>query len=161
MRDAPDRNGPSRWRAAARIRSGLPDPNATGLAWLWVYLGVWVLFALWMAAVHPNFSPAFTYPRLVGYAQLWLGDHGAPATLQLSVMATQVLMVIYLWLRYRGLRHHRRIALGPYLVLGGLALLLLGLQQVFLTFSLLDEPRLLLWPQTEGVPIPDPTPETP
>jgi hypothetical protein len=31
----------------------------------------------------------------------------------------------------------------------------------FVSLSVLDEPRLLLWPQTEGVPIPDPTPETP
>jgi len=163
MRDAQARNGRSRWRAAPRIRSGLPDPDATGLAWLWVYLGVWVLFALWMGAVHPDLAPAFThgYPRLERYAEMWLGDHGGPATLQLTVMAVQVLMVVYLWLRFRGLRHHRRIALGPYLVLAGLALLLLGLQQVFLSLSVLDEPRLLLWPQTEGVPIPDPTPETP
>lgn len=132
MRDYTD---PPRWRLAAGLRSGLPHPDAIGLAWLWVYLGVWVLFALWMAAVHPDFSPAFTYPRLVRYAELWLGDHGGAATLQLSVMVVQVLMVVYLWLRFRGLRHHRRIALGRYLVLAGLALLLLGLQQVL--------PRLL------------------
>ena len=54
-----------------------------------------------------------------------------------------------------------RIALGPYLVLAAVALLLLGLQQVFLSLSALDQPQLLLWPQTEGVPIPDPTPGTP
>jgi hypothetical protein len=159
MRDAADRNRPSRWQAGPRLRSGLPDPNATGLAWLWVYLGVWVLFALWLGAIFPDLN--LGYLRFERYTEMWLGDHGGPATLQLTVMAVQVLMVVYLWLRYRGLRHHRRIALGPYLVLGGLALLLLGLQQVFLSLSALEQPQLLLWPQTEGVPIPDPTPGTP
>jgi hypothetical protein len=160
MRGSPDRNLLPRWRLAAGLRSGLPHPDAIGLAWLWVYLGVWVLFALWMAAMHPDLA-VVPFVRLERYAELWLGDHGGAATLQVAVMAVQTLMVLYLWLRFRGLRRHRRIALGPYLLLAGIALLLLGLQQVFLSLSVLDEPRLLLWPQTEGVPIPDPTPETP
>lgn len=148
-------------RLALDRRSVVASPETIGLTWLWAYLMFLVLFSLWLAAIHPSHHPE-TVPRLANYTILWLGDHGGLASLQLTVMSIQVLMVIYLWLRYRGLRHHRRVPLAAYLLLAGTALLLLAQQQVFRGFSSqLESPHAIVYPETRGIPIPDPNPETP
>jgi hypothetical protein len=155
----PDPDRRLRARAAAGRRSGLPDPDAAGLAWIWIYCGVWALFGLWLGAVYSG--GGVFYQQRVWYLELWFGDHGAPATLQVSAMAVNVLMAVYLWLRFRGLRRRRRLRLAPYLVLAGAASVLLLQQHVYYQLSKVETLRLVRFPETCGVPIPDPTPETP
>jgi len=46
-------------------------------------------------------------------------------------------------------------------VLAGAASLLFLQQHVYYQLSTVEPPRLVRFPETRGVPIPDPTPETP
>jgi hypothetical protein len=152
-------------RLGLERRSVVASPETIGLTWLWTYFMVWMLFGLWMHGLHPSrVTPGFwNLSHLSNYLMFWLGDNGGPASVQLSVMSIQVLMVIYLWVRYRGLRHDRRVPLAAYLLLAGMALLLLAQQQVFRAYSFyIEVPSAFEYPATaDPVPIPDPTPETP
>ncbi len=83
-------------------------------------------------------------------------------SLQRAMMLTQVLWLVWLWTKFHQARSFRkRIPWQQYLFYGGLALVLMGQQQVLYKMSVqIPHYELIPFPEYTGG-IPDPTPDEP
>lgn len=83
-------------------------------------------------------------------------------SLQKAIMLTQVLWLIFLWTKFREARSlDRRMPWQQYLFYAGLALVLLGQQQVLYKMSVeVPHYEIVVFPEYTGA-IPDPTPDEP